>query len=267
MADWTQSLPEDPAPGPVDPPPTRDDPNWRPWIRSKADECKKISGRQEDPVSFTFIVTDYGPIFWFAAKGENPGPWEKEDVTAETEPGGDFEYRDYTRYTRLYPSVELHEYESIKVLVVFLFADGATWEKEFTVWQATGRTQTLANYRVWRWRWTSWEEDRGGGLFIRVSDQTKPPDSVEAPDHLQDQDSDSYRDVPPRRLTDRIPRRTSGQPREFFIVADGWGPASQATRILAGGQGWVKFAALGKAAAGRGEVRKAPAKRARRRAT
>jgi hypothetical protein len=265
MASWTQSLPHDPAPGPVDPPPTRDDPNWRDWIRVKADECKETSGRQDDPVSFTFIVTDYGEFSWFAAKGEDPGPWEMEDVTAETPPDSDYEYRDYTRYTRLYPSVELHEYQSITVLVVFVFADGTTWEKEFTVWQATGNTQTIENYRVWRWRWTSWEEDRGGGLVIRVSDQTKPPDGVTAPDHVQDQTTGSYRDVPPRRLTDRIPRKTSGPPREFFIAADGWGPASQATRILAGGRGWVKFAARGKA--GRGEQRQARGKRARRRET
>ena len=242
MSDWTgqRPLPETPADTTPDLP-TPLTPAWSPWIQGEADSLKKIAGRTDNPDGVTLQVTRGSESFWYASAGDNPGGWEKEGPTAEVfQP----EYRDYTLFSRLYPGITLSEYIEVKVKLVFHFSNpDATWEKEYLLYERTGRTREEKNHKIYRWVWTSWENEING-VTVRIKDDSLPSNENVVP--RIGHDEVLYRtDAPPPSMLPKPkrPPAPSGEGSELYFAAasNGWMIASENTRLASGDIGWTKF--------------------------
>lgn len=246
MSDWTgqRPLPETPADTAPDLP-VPWTPGWSQWIQQQADQLKEVAGRTDNPDGVTMDVTRGSESFWYASEGDNPAGWQKEGPTAEVfQP----EYRDYTLFSRLYPKITVAEYIEVKVRLVFHFSNPeATWEKEFSLYERTGDTREMQNHKIFRWRWTSWENEING-VTVRIKDDS-PPSNENVVPRIGYDEVRHYPDWPPPGMLPKPkppaePGGGQGGELYFAAAADGWMIASENTRRASAEIGWTKLSRL-----------------------
>lgn len=243
MADWQQGLPETEAPGPSEPPPAPTDQGWSDWLRGRIPSAQNASGRTDNPETATLQVTR-GRKYWFPIEGDNPGDWEREPMTVELQPPAP--YRDFTRYTRLYPKVELVEYVELTVKAIFGFPapNPTTWEKDYILWELTGERKTEENYRIWRWTFTSGVVQRWGWP-VKWYNATVGPYNERKPPHYP-QDRDDCPEDPPEDLVRKVTGTIgTGKPYYASVESAPWTPAAQASLLAV--KRWAKVSKLAKA--------------------
>jgi hypothetical protein len=243
MADWTQAPPYGPPPGATQPPPLASSPGWAPWVTGEAAGAGGGGGANPAITKVTLEVTR-GETVEFATEGDTPGPWEKDDVTAETEPGVE-PYQDFTRFRRLYPKVTYREYTKVTVKLIIEFANGKTKEEDYTFWEPGGAVHPLTNAYVYVWKQTSRKRivhGRPMKIYVgtpptRTGDKPRWPEETWRPT-----------EEPPEQLLGMLwPPKPGGE--YAAVMGPEWRDASAETLFAAASLRWVKFAEVKSAAA------------------
>jgi hypothetical protein len=247
MADWTQAPPHEPPPGATQPAPLPTSPGWAPWVNGVAAGAGGGGGGANPATTSVQIQVTRGETVKFATEGDNPGPWEIQPVTSKL----DDPYRDFTRFRRKYPKITWREYTKVRVKVVIQFANGTTFEDDFTFWEP-GPAVPLQNWWVYTWKHTSGKREIEDGVIEDWYDGL-PPDR-EGPKPWFPEDTYLPERSPPKYLRNVAMLDVPDIGGEYALLGPRWRDASAETLFAAAGRPWVKLSAL-KGAASKGAKR------------